>query len=151
MTMEDMPKFPRKTLVWETWVAAAAGALCLLAGAPARATPCGDLVAALDARLNQTATSAGSASSGGQAVAASRQGQASEARDQGGQPSGAATPFQSEKPEAQATQRATDAGGGGDRVQQAKASLNRARSLDSENNPSGCMEAVAEAKKHMSD
>ena len=145
MTMEDMPMLQRRTLV------AAMGAFCLLAAVPAGATPCGDLIASLDAQLNQTAASAGAASSGGQAVAAARQGQASEARDQGGQPPGATPPFQAEKPEAQATQRATNAGGGGDRVQQAKASLNRARSLDSENNPSGCMAAVAEAKKQISD
>ncbi|MBD0275293.1 MAG: hypothetical protein ICV73_25625, partial [Acetobacteraceae bacterium] len=48
----------------------------------------------------------------------------------GNRPPGApAVPFQAEGREAQATQRAAEAGGGGDRVMQAKATLNRARSF----------------------
>ena len=51
---------------------AAAGALCVLAAAPGWASPCTDQIDALERRLNETATSAASASSGGQAVAAAR-------------------------------------------------------------------------------
>jgi hypothetical protein len=38
------------------------------------------------------------------------------------------------------------AGGGGDRVMQAKATLNRARTLDEQGNSAGCLETLAEAK-----
>ena len=62
-----------------------------------------------------------------------------------------AVPFQSEGRETQATQRAAEAGGGGDRVMQAKATLNRARSFDAQGNAQGCMEAVEQAKKQVGD
>lgn len=130
----------------------AAGMLSVLAAAAgtALASPCTDQIDALERRLNETAQTAGAASSGGQAVAAAREGQAMEARNRGEQSTGApATPFQSESREAQATQRAADAGGGGDRVMQAKATLNRARTLDGEGNATGCMEAVGEARRHL--
>lgn len=125
------------------------GALAAAAG-PGLASPCTDQIDALERRLDEAARSAAAASSGGQAVAAARGGQAMEARNQGDQSAGApATPFQSESREAQATQQATQAGGGGDRVMQARATLNRARTLDGQGNGSGCMEAVNEAKRQL--
>jgi hypothetical protein len=140
---EDKPMVSRKLLK-----AAVAGAFCALAYAgPGIASPCADQIGALDARLNETATAAASASSGGQAVAAAREVQAMEARNEN-RPAGApAVPFQAEGREAQATQRAAEAGGGGDRVMQAKATLNRARTLDAQGDGAGCMEAVAEARR----
>lgn len=125
----------------------AAGVFFFLAAGLANASPCSDQIGPLEARLNETATTAGAASSGGQAVAAAREGQAMEARDQNRPTVAPTAPFQSERREAQATQRATDAGGGGDRVMQAKATLNRARTLDMQGNGSACLEAVAEAKR----
>ena len=139
---ENKPMVSRKPL-------AVAGAFCALlaVAGPASASPCGDQIGALDARLNDTAATAAAASSGGQGVAAAREAQAMEARDEN-RPAGApAVPFQSEGREAQATQRAAEAGGGGDRVMQAKATLNRARTLDAQGDGAGCMEAVAEAER----
>jgi hypothetical protein len=129
---------------------ATAGTLGALAAAPVFASPCTDQIDALERRLDETAAAAGSASSGGQAVAAARQGQAMEARDRGDRSAGApAVPFQSENREAQATQRATEAGGGGDRVMQGKATLNRARSLDAQGDGAGCMQAVEEVRRQI--
>lgn len=128
---------------------AAAGAFCALAAGPASASPCTDQIGALEARLNETATTAGAASSGGQAVAAAREGQAVEARNENRPAGTPAVPFQAEGREAQATQRATEAGGGGDRVVQAKATLNRAKSLDAQGDGAACMEAVAEARRQI--
>ncbi len=127
---------------------ATAGALCALAAGSAWASPCTDQVDALERRLNETATTAASASSGGQGVAAAREAQAMEARNEN-RPVGPppAVPFQAEGRETQATQRAAEAGGGGDRVMQAKATLNRARILDAQGDGAGCMEAVAEARR----
>lgn len=128
--------------------ATGAGAFCLLlAAGSGSASPCTDQIDALERQVNETATTAGAASSGGQAVAAAREGQAMEARDRGQAAGAPATPFQSESREAQSTQRAADAGGGGDRVMQAKATLNRARTLDGQGNAAGCMEAVGEARR----
>lgn len=129
---------------------ATAGALSALAAGPVSASPCTDQVGALEAKLNETAAAASSASSGGQAVAAARGAQAMEARDENRPVSPPpAVPFQSEGREAQDTQRAAEAGGGGDRVMQAKATLNRARSFDAQGNAQGCMEALEEAKKQI--
>ena len=133
-------------------LAAGAGALCALAAAPGLASPCTDRIGALEAKLNETATAASSASSGGQAVAAARGAQAAEARDENRPVSPPpAVPFQAEGREAQATQRAAEAGGGGDRVVQAKATLNRARSFDARGDAQGCMEALEEARKQIGD
>ena len=128
----------------------AAGALGILAAAgPVFASPCTDQIDALERRLNETGAAAAAVSSGGQGVAAAREAQAMEARDNN-QPAGApAVPFQAESREAQATQRATEAGGGGDRVMQAKATLNRARTLDARGDGQACLEAVAEAKRQL--
>jgi hypothetical protein len=135
-------------MVRKKLAATAAGAFCLLlAAGSGRASPCTDQIDALERRLDETAATAGAASSGGQAVAAARESQAMEARDRGQATGAPTTPFQSESREAQATQRAADAGGGGDRVMQAKATLNRARTLDGQGNGAGCMEAVAEARR----
>ena len=128
----------------------AAGVFCaLFAGTAATASPCTDQIAPLDARLSEVGRAAVSASSGGQGVAAAREAQAMEARDQGEKAGQPAVPFQAESQERQATQRATEAGGGGDRVMQARATLNRARTLDAQGNSAGCMEAVAEAKREI--
>ncbi|MBD0271473.1 MAG: hypothetical protein ICV73_06040 [Acetobacteraceae bacterium] len=131
--------------------AAGAWLLALAAAAgPGLASPCTDQIDALERRLDETARAAASASSGGQGVAAAREGQAMQARDQNRPVTPPpAMPFQSSGQEAQATQQAAEAGGGGDRVMQARATLNRARSLEGQGNGAGCMEAVNEARRQL--
>jgi hypothetical protein len=119
--------------------------LCMLTAAafPAFASPCSDRIAALERRLDEGTAGAAAASSGGQAVAAAREGQAS----QPGTRNEPTTPFQDPAREAQATRRTAEEGGGGTGMAEARAALNRARTLDQENNASGCMEAVTEAER----
>ena len=127
----------------------AGAALCAALAGPALASPCTDQIDALAPRLDATAEAASAVSSGGQGVAAARVAQALAARDRDlpvGEP---AVPFQEEGREAQATQEAAQAGGGGDRVMQAKATLNRARTLDARGDGQACLEAVAEAKRQL--
>ncbi len=130
---------------------ATAGALSALVAGPGFASPCTDQIDALERRLNDTASTAAAASSGGQGVAAAREAQAMQSPDGNRPPGAPAVPFQAEGREAQATQRAAEAGGGGDRVMQAKATLNRARSFDAQGNGQGCMEAVEEARRQIGD
>ena len=94
-------------------------------------------------RLDEGTARAAAASSGGQAVAAAREGQAS----QPGSRNEPTVPFQDPAREAQATRQAAEAGGGGTGMAEARAALNQARTLDQQGNASGCMEAVAEAER----
>jgi hypothetical protein len=112
-----------------------------LAG-PVLASPCTDQIDTFQKALEDTARTAGAASSGGQAVAAAREGQAM-------QPGGASPtpPFQSPPREAQATQRTADAGGGGDRVMQAKASLEQAKAMAAQGNEARCMDILGQARR----
>jgi hypothetical protein len=124
---------------------ATVGALGLLAviALSAAASPCGDRIAALERRLDEGTASAAASSSGGQAVAAAREGQAS----QPGTRNEPIVPFQDPAREAQATRRAAEEGGGGTGMAEARAALNRARTFDQQGNASGCMEAVMEAER----
>ncbi|MBL6455397.1 hypothetical protein JMJ55_08695 [Belnapia sp. T6] len=123
----------------------AAAALC---AGPALASPCTDQADALDRQLSGTADAAVSASSGGQGVAAARESQAVQPPP-GNQPAPPSGPFQSPPREAQATQRAADAGAAGDRVVQAKATVNRARELAGRGDEAACLGAIAEARRQM--
>ena len=126
-----------------------AGSLWLLIAAPAGAASCADEIAALDGRLREEATAAISASTSGKHVAAAREGQAVVARDKDVPVTSVPQAPPAGTPEAQATERAEEAGGGGDRVMQAKATLNRARTLDQQGNVKACSETVAEAKRQL--
>jgi hypothetical protein len=130
-----------------TVAAALAG---LLAAAPALAASCTERITALEARLDKAADTAISTSSGGQGVAGAREGQAIHA-DRSDAPVGTpAVPFQHEAKEAGVVERSAEqAGGGGDRIMQAKASLNQAKSFDQQGNTAACDEAVAEAQKQL--
>ncbi|KFC74570.1 hypothetical protein FG93_01156 [Bosea sp. LC85] len=77
----------------------------------ASASSCAERMAALEIRINQAAEAAASASSGGQGVAAARESQAMQSRDQG-QPIApdSVPPFQQEGKEAAATRQAAQAG-----------------------------------------
>ena len=77
----------------------AAGALCALSAAPTLASRCGDRIVALHRRLDEGTARAAAASSGGQAVAAAREAQAS----QPGSRNEPTVPFQDPAREAQAT------------------------------------------------
>jgi hypothetical protein len=126
-----------------------AGAFCLLGAGPAGAASCADEIAALEGRLREQATAAISTSTASEGLSAARQARAIEAREKD-------TPVTSlphapapGTPEAKATEKAEEAGGGGARVMQAKATLNKARTLDKEGNSTACLEAVAEAKRQL--
>jgi hypothetical protein len=130
-----------KTVV--TLAAAVAG---IFVAGPASASPCMDRISALEARLDEKAETAISTSSGGQGLAGARERQAMQAENKDVPVGEPAAPFQNEKREAQVTARAADAGGGGDRIMQAKANLNRARALDREGKVDACQDVVAEAE-----
>lgn len=115
----------------------------VLAG-PVLASPCTDQIDAFQKQLEDMARTAGAASSGGQAVAAAREGQAM-------QPSGNSPtpPFQSPSREAQASQRAADAGDGGDRVMQAKAILETGRAMAVQGNEASCLDSLGQARRQV--
>src|SRR5829696_5624022 len=129
----------------------ACAALYMLLEGSSLASPCTDRINALEARVNEAAEAAASVSSGGQGVAAARESQAMQARNQGA-PIAPRTvpPFQNEAREAQMTREAADAGGGGDRVMQARASLNQARTLDGRGDNAACLDMVTQAERQLS-
>jgi hypothetical protein len=126
-----------------------AGFAALLPAGAAMASACTDRINALDARLNEAAEATASVSSGGQGVAAARESQALQARNQG-EPIAAPTvpPFQNEVKEAQTTRQAA-ATGGGDRVMQARATLNAARTLDGEGKAEACLDTIGQAERQL--
>jgi hypothetical protein len=126
-----------------------AGFAALLPAGAAMASACTDRINALDARLNEAAEATASVSSGGQGVAAARESQALQARNQG-EPIAAPTvpPFQNEAKEAQTTREAA-ATGGGDRVMQARATLNAARTLDGEGKAEACLDTIGQAERQL--
>jgi cell division septum initiation protein DivIVA len=124
--------------------------LYLLLAGPSLASPCTDRINALEARVNEAAEATASLSSGGEGVAAARESQAMQARNQGA-PVAAPTvpPFQNEVREAQTTRQAAEAGGGGDRVMQARAMLNQARTLDGRGDSTACLDMVTQADRQL--
>jgi orotidine-5'-phosphate decarboxylase len=131
-------------------MSAAGAALYLLLAGPSLASPCTDRINALETRVKEAAEATASVSSGGQGVAAARESQAMQARNQGA-PIAAPTvpPFQNEAREAQTTRQAAEAGGGGDRVIQARATLNQARTLDERGDGAACLDTVAQAERQL--
>ena len=138
------------TLVKKTGLGVLGGVLLALAAGPVAASPCADAIGAVEARFASAATTAGAASSGGQAVAAAREGKAVEAREENRMPTTPAVPFQAPAQETEATQRAAKAATAGDGAIRAKATLNRARTLDGKGDATGCMAAVEEARRELS-
>ena len=130
-----------------TVAAGAMAATIVIVAGPALASPCTDEIKALEMRLDDVAEKAGAASSGGKAVAAAREGQAVQSTGGTVAPGNPAAPR--EPQEARAVQQTAEAGGGGDRVMQAKATLNRARTLEEQGDASGCQGAVAEARRQL--
>jgi hypothetical protein len=121
--------------------------LAMLAG-PALASPCTDQMAALERQVTGAGSEAAAASSGGQGVAAARESQAVQPPP-ANQPSSPSGPFQSPPREAQATQRAADAGAGGDGVVQARAKLNQAREQAGRGEEEACLASLAEVRRQL--
>ena len=122
----------------------------LVAGAavPARAS-CDDELKGLDKRVEAEGQKAIASSSSGQGQSAAREGQAKEARDDHAPvkdlPQGPAAGSS----EAHATTAAAEAGGGGDRVIEAKATINDARVAKGKGDEAGCLAAVGKAKQQL--
>jgi hypothetical protein len=131
-------------------IPATAAALYVVLAGSSLASPCTDRINALEARLTEAAEATASVSSGGQGVAAARESQAMQARNQG-EPITPSTvpPFQDETREAQTTRQAAEAGGGGDRVMQARAKLNEARTLDERGDSPACLDIVTQAERQV--
>jgi len=125
----------------------ASAALYLLFAGFALASSCADRINALEARLNEAGEAAASTSSGGQGVAAAREIQAAQPRSQDAPITPQTVPpFQNEAREAQTTRQAAEAGGGGDRVMQARAKLNEARTRDGRGDSTGCLDLIEQAE-----
>ena len=131
-------------------VALAAGFYALLVAAPAFAA-CDDDLGDLDARVAREARKAVATSSSGQATAAKRDGQAMQARDAQVPASAVAGAPAAGTAEARSTDAAAAAGGAGDRVMQAKATINEARVAKGKGDEAGCLAAVGKAKAQLDD
>jgi hypothetical protein len=128
----------------------AASLFALLAAVPAWAS-CDDELAALDKTVQSQATRAVATSGGGEGVAAKRNSEAIASRDnQEPVKIGQSGPAGGSK-ETQATTQAAKAGGSGDRVMQAKATINDARVAKGKGDEAGCMAAVTKAKSQLND
>jgi hypothetical protein len=117
-----------------------------LSAGPVLASPCGDAIRALEPRIGEAVSKSAALSSGGQAVAASRESQAMQADKQ---PTPAGTSVQKlPEHDVGATAAATPLAGG-DNAMKARAALGRAQALDREGNASGCSAAVEEARREL--
>jgi molybdate transport system substrate-binding protein len=103
---------------------------------------CAEEIAALEGRLREQATSAISASTASEGLSTARQARVADARERDAPVTSLPHAPDPGTPEAKAAERAEEAGGGGDRVMQAKATRNRARTLDQPGNSTGCLEAI---------
>ena len=120
-------------------VALAAFGAAWLAAAGAHAATCGERLGALEAELDEVAELAISASTGGQAVAGAREAQAVAGAE--GEVEEPVVPFQEEDEEAEAVERADDAGEGGELVMQARARLEEARVAADGGDEAACEQA----------
>jgi len=117
-----------------------------LIAVPALASPCGDAIRALEPRVDEAVSKSAALSSGGQAVAASRESQAMQA-DKQPVPPGSAVQKLPEH-DVGATAAATPLAGG-DNAMRARAALSRAQALDRDGNASGCATAVEEVRREL--
>jgi hypothetical protein len=117
----------------------------LIAG-PALASPCGDAIRALEPRVDEAVSKSAALSSGGQAVAASRESQAMQADKQPAPPGSAVQKLPEH--DVGATAAATPLAGG-DNAMRARAALSRAQALDRDGNASGCTTAIEEARREL--
>ncbi len=117
----------------------------LIAG-PALASPCGDAIRVLEPRVDEAVSKSAALSSGGQAVAASRESQAMQADKQPAPPGSAVQKLPEH--DVGATSAATPLAGG-DNAMRARAALSRAQALDRDGNASGCDTAVEEVRREL--
>ncbi len=122
----------------------AAGALAVAAAHPALASPCGDRIQALEPRVDEAVASSQSLSSGGQGVAASREGQAMQA-ERGEKP----PPVQALPEHGVGATAAAKPLAGGDKAISARAALNQARALDRDGDQAGCLAAVEQVQREI--
>ena len=124
----------------------ALGAVGLLLSTPALATPCGDQIRALEPRVDDAVARSASLSSGGQAVAASRESQAMQAESGRKEPG---APVQKlPEHDVDATAAATPLAGG-DKAIKARAALGRAQALDRDGDAAGCQAAVEDVRREI--
>ncbi len=114
----------------------------LLLAAPAAASPCGDAIRALEPRVDEAVSRSAALSSGGQGVAASREGQALQA-DRGVKPT---PPAQSLPEHDVGATAAAKPLAGGDRAVAARTALGRARALEASGDQAGCAAAVEDTR-----
>jgi hypothetical protein len=117
----------------------------LIAG-PALASPCGDAIRALEPRIDEAVSKSVALSSGGQAVAASRESQAMQADKQPASPGLAVQKLPEH--DVGATAAATPLAGG-DNAMRARAALSRAQALERDGDAAGCSTAVEEARREL--
>ncbi|WP_134495315.1 hypothetical protein [Microvirga pakistanensis] len=110
------------------------------------ASPCGDAIRALEPRVDEAVSKSAALSSGGQAVAASRESQAMQADKQPAPPGSAAQKLPEH--DVGATAAATPLAGG-DNAMRARSALSRAQALDRDGDASGCATAVEEARREL--
>jgi hypothetical protein len=113
---------------------------------PALASPCGDAIRVLEPRVDEAVSKSAALSSGGQAVAASRESQAMQADKQPAPPGSAVQKLPEH--DIGATAAATPLAGG-DNAMRARAALSRAQALDRDGNASGCDTAVEEVRREL--
>ena len=114
--------------------------------AAALASPCGDAIRALEPQVEDALSKSAALSSGGQAVAASRESQAMQADER---PSPPDSPIQKLPEHGVGATAAATPLAGGDNAVRARAALSRAQALDREGDASGCATAVEEAKREL--
>jgi hypothetical protein len=117
----------------------------LLAG-PVLASPCGDAIRALEPRVDEAVSKSAALSSGGQAVAASRESQAMQADKHPTAPGSSVQKLPEH--DVGATAAATPLAGG-DNALKARAALSRAQALDRDGDASGCATAVEEVRREL--
>lgn len=118
----------------------------ILTAWPVLASPCGDAIRALEPRVDEAVSKSAALSSGGQAVAASRESQAMQADKQPAPPGSAVQKLPEH--DVGATAAATPLAGG-DNAMRARAALSRAQALDRDGDASGCATAVEEARREL--
>lgn len=122
---------------------AAAGAGFLYAG-PILAGTCAEQIEEVDARLQEAAEQSIATSTAGQGIAAAREAQAGELADDEVAEEVPTAPYQNEVDEAEAVERAQDAGDGGKEIMEAFALLEEARVHEEAGDEEACEAAVAE-------
>ncbi|MBD2750893.1 hypothetical protein IC232_30090 [Microvirga sp. BT688] len=113
---------------------------------PALASPCGDAIRVLEPRVDEAVSRSAALSSGGQAVAASRESQAMQANKQPTSPGSSVQKLPEH--DVGATAAATPLAGG-DNAMRARAALSRAQALDRDGNAAGCSTAIEDARREL--